>query len=152
MTNAQVREALKKEIEMPHEELKRAHPTIADLKTEFVSYTEDGVLTLDYPLKPSQRNGYQLLQGGYISAFFDNNYGIFSYIATGGQPMPTVNMTVNFHKSVLEDTQKLRVETHIVSVGKHILSMAGEARNQKGVRIATCQTNMLNVNGVRISI
>ena len=29
MTNAQVREALKKEIEMPHEELKRAHPTIA---------------------------------------------------------------------------------------------------------------------------
>lgn len=152
MTNGELREALKKEIEMPHEKLMFAHPTIDDLQTEFVDYSADGELTLAYPLKPSQRNGYQLLQGGYISTFFDNNYGIFAYMATGAKPMPTVNFTINFHKAVLEDTDKIWVTTRVISAGKRILSMAGEAKNANGDLIATCQTNMLNATGARISI
>lgn len=69
MTNAELREALKREIAIPHEELKFKHPTVDDIGTEFVDYTENGELTLAYPLKPEQRNGYQLLQGGYIPYF-----------------------------------------------------------------------------------
>ena len=87
MTNAELREALKREIAIPHEELKFKHPTVDDIGTEFVDYTENGELTLAYPLKPEQRNGYQLLQGGYISVFFDNNFGLFGYESTGAQPV-----------------------------------------------------------------
>ena len=152
MTNDELREALKREIEMPHEKLMFAHPTVDDLQTEFVEYTSKGELTLAYPLKPTQRNGYQLLQGGYISTFFDNNYGIFAYMATGAKPMPTINFTINYHRAVLEDTDKIWVTTHVVSAGKRVLSMAGEARNADGKLIATCQTNMLNAEGANISI
>ena len=74
MTNRELHDALKAELSIPYEELIIKHPTIADLGTEFVDYTEDGVFTLKYPLKDTQRNGYHLLQGGYISSFFDNNY------------------------------------------------------------------------------
>ena len=50
MTNAELREALKREIAIPHEELKFKHPTVDDIGTEFVDYTENGELTLAYPL------------------------------------------------------------------------------------------------------
>ena len=152
MTNEEVREALEKELSMPYEDLVRLHPTAADFGTEFIDYSPQGELTLAYPLKPAQRNGYKLLQGGYIAAFFDNNYGIFSYISTKGSPMPTVNLTVNFHKAVLEDTSKIFVSTRVVSAGRKILSMAGEARNERGDLIATCQANILNTAGAQISI
>ena len=69
MTNRDLHDALKAELSIPYEELIIKHPTIADLGTEFVDYTEDGVFTLKYPLKDTQRNGYHLLQGGYISSF-----------------------------------------------------------------------------------
>ena len=152
MTNAELREALKRELAIPNEELKFKHATVDDIGTEFVDYTENGELTLAYPLKPEQRNGYQLLQGGYISVFFDNNFGLFGYVSTGAQPLPTVNMTLNFHKAVLEDTDKLWITTRVTSAGKRILSMSGEARNAAGHLIATCQTNMLNATGARIYI
>ena len=48
MTNAELREALKREIAIPHEELKFKHPTVDDIGTEFVDYTENGELTLAY--------------------------------------------------------------------------------------------------------
>ena len=66
--------------------------------------------------------------------------------------MPSINMTVNFHKGVTEETDHITITTHVTSVGKRILSMAGEARNDKGQLVATCQTNMLNADGVRINI
>ncbi len=148
MTNRELHDALKAEASMPYEELVVKHPTIADMGTEFVDYTEDGVFTLKYPLKDTQRNGYHLLQGGYISAFFDNNYGLFVYVATGGSPFSTVNMTVNFHKAVLADTTELFISTRVISAGKRIACLEGEAHDAAGRLIATSQTNMINSNGV----
>ena len=147
-----MQKALKKEIELPHEQLMKLHPTIESFETEFIEYSPDGELTLAYPIKPSWRNGYRLLQGGYIAAFFDNNFGIFSYVSTQGSPMPTINLTINFHKAVLEDTDKIFVTTRIISAGRKILSLAGEARNEKNDLIATCQTNILNTSGAVICV
>ena len=109
MTNRELHDALKAELSIPYEELIIKHPTIADLGTEFVDYTEDGVFTLKYPLKDTQRNGYHLLQGGYISSFFDNNYGLFVYVAADASPFSTVNMTMNFHKAVLNEFADLHI-------------------------------------------
>ena len=152
MTNLELREALKKEIEMPHKERMYTHPSLDDFLTEFVDYSKDGQLTLSYPLKPSQRNGYKLLQGGLIAAFFDTNFGIFANVSTGAKSMPTVNLSVNYHKAVLEDTDRIWITTRVISAGKRILSMAGEARNAEGRLLATCQTNMLNAENAYISI
>lgn len=151
MTNRELHDALKAEVEIPYEELIIKHPTIADMNTEFVDYTEDGVFTLKYKLKDTQRNGYHLLQGGYISAFFDNNYGLFVYVAGDGKPFSTINMTMNFHKAVLADTDELFVSTKIISTGRRIVCMEGEACDPSGRLIATCQTNLINGEGVYLS-
>ena len=103
-------------------------------------------------MRPDQRNGYHLLQGGYISVFFDDNFGLFAYVASEGHSFPTISFTVNFHKAVLEDTDKLLITTWVTSAGKRILFMSGEAKNTSGHLVASCQTNMLNAAGVRISV
>lgn len=147
MTNRELHDALKAELSIPYEELIIKHPTIADLGTEFVDYTEDGVFTLKYPLKDTQKNGYHLLQGGYISSFFDNNYGLFVYVAADASPFSTVNMTMNFHKAVLNETKELFISTRVISAGKRIVCLEGEARDISGRLIATSQTNMINSAG-----
>lgn len=151
MTNRELHDALKAEASIPYEELIIKHPTIADMNTEFVDYTEDGVFTLKYKLKDTQRNGYHLLQGGYISAFFDNNYGLFVYVAGEGHPFSTINMTMNFHKAVLAETEELFVSTKVISAGKRIVCMEGEAYDPEGRLIATCQTNLINGEGVYLN-
>lgn len=152
MTNAELREALKRESQIPAEIQKDKHPTVCDLGGKFVDYTEDSRFIVRYPIKPTQRNGHKLLQGGYVNAFFDDNYGLFAYVASGGSPMPTVNMTTNFHKGVTEEIDHIVITTRVISVGKRVLSMAGEARTDDGVLVATSQTNMLNAGGVKISV
>ena len=136
MTNRELHDALKAELSIPYEELIIKHPTVADLGTEFVDYTEDGVFTLKYPLK-----------GGYISSFFDNNYGLFVYVAADASPFSTVNMTINFHKAVLNETKELFISTRVISAGKRIVCLEGEARDISGRLIATSQTNMINSAG-----
>ena len=152
MTNSELHELLKRELALPSEIQKKKHPTIKSSKAEFVDYAKDGKFTLAYPLRPDQRNGSHLLQGGYISVFFDDNFGLFAYVASEGHSFPTISFTVNFHKAVLEDTDKLLITTWVTSAGKRILFMSGEAKNTSGHLVASCQTNMLNAAGVRISV
>lgn len=152
MTNAELRESLKKESELPSEIHMKKYPIAYDLCWKFVDYTKDGKFIVEYPIKSTQRNVDQVLQGGYISTFFDNNFGLFAYVASDGNPMPSINMTINFHKGVNKETDHITIITYVTSAGKRILSMSGEARNNNGDLIATCQTNMMNANGVRISV
>ena len=99
MTNSELHELLKRELALPSEIQKKKHPTIKSSKAEFVDYAKDGKFTLAYPLRPDQRNGYHLLQGGYISVFFDDNFGLFAYVASEGHSFPTISFTVNLTQS-----------------------------------------------------
>ncbi len=152
MTNAQIREALKKEIELPGEELKYKHPSVYHNQMEFVDYTEDGRFIIAYPIRLFQRNGHRQLQGGVISEFFDDAFGLFTYIACEGNPTPTINLTINFHKSVMEDTDRIFIVSHVVSAGRRVISLAAEAHTPDGRLVASCQTNMLNSAGVYLSV
>lgn len=152
MKNKEIREALKAIIEMPVEELIQKHPTIAALKTEFVDYSADGKLTLAYPVQANQINGYHLMQGGNIASAFDNNFGIFVYVALDGHQAPTIDMVVNFHKGVTLEDEKIWITTQVKSAGKKVISLTGEARNKKGQLVASSQTHMLNLDGAYLYI
>ncbi len=153
MTNAEVRAKIIEILDSPLEELKLTHPTVADHGTRFIDYTEDGQLTLEFTIKPQFRNGGHILQGGVLSSFIDDVFGLYSFVATGGEaPLSTINMSVNYHKSVPEGMNTVRVTSKILTVGKNMLSMSAEAFNEKGQLIATAQTNMINLNHVRIYV
>ncbi len=152
MTNKELKQALIEEAALPHEILKDKHPSIDDHKPEFVDYTEDGRFTMKYTIKHAHCNGYHLLQGGLLTAYFDDNFGLFVYVAGEQSPFSTINMTVNFHKAAVEADQYIYVTTWVTSSGKRIVSMAGEARTAEGKLLATSQCNMMNGGGIKLSL
>lgn len=152
MTNTELKQALKNELSLPYEILINKHPSIAEHRPEFIDYSEDGSFTLKYPIKHTQCNGYHLLQGGIITAFFDDNFGLFVYVAGEQHPFSTINMTINFHKAAVEDDREILITTRVTSSGKRVVSMAGEARTLSGKLIATAQCNMINKDGAFLSV
>ncbi len=153
MTHEEVKNMIIEIINSPIEELKKTHPTVADHGTRFIEYTENGDLTLQFTIKPEYRNGGHILQGGVLASFIDDTFGLFSFVSTGGTaPLSTTNLSINYHKAVPEGVDKIIVTSHIITAGKNILSMSAEAKNENGQLVATAQTNMINLNHVRIYI
>ncbi len=152
MKNADIGAELKRIFEMPYEQLRVEHPIVSNLKPEFVEYTPEGRLSLKYPVRPDHRNGYGALQGGILTSFIDNNFGMHMHVVTEASSMPTVNITVNLHKGISLEEDKVIVTSWVVSAGKRVVSLAAEAKTENGKILATAQSNMLNADGARIDV
>ena len=150
MSYQEIRELFIKEVSMPSEKLRVTHPTVWNYGPEFVDYTEDGRFTLSFPIRQEQRNGYHLLQGGVISSFIDDVFGLFVYIASGGNPLSTINMNVNYHKGVTEEIDRVLITSSVIRAGRKVVSLEAEVRDPAGNLVATCQSNLLNINKVEL--
>ena len=151
MTLTEFKNLFIRELTMPSEKLKTAHPTIWRAEPSFVDYTEDGELTLSFPVHPDQRNGYQLLQGGILSSFFDDVFGLFVFVASSHNPVSTIQMNVSYHRGVRPETDTVLVTSRVIRAGKNIVSLEAVAKDPGGNLVATCQTSMLNVNHVKLN-
>ena len=129
--------------EIENEELRKQHPSLDDLKTEFVECTEEGRLTLAYPVFDHQRNGIHVMQGGYITACIDNNFGIFMYTLNKGGLSTSVDLTINFHNAVTKDIDKIWVTSRVVKMGRRIAHLAAEVFDEKKRLIASCISNVI---------
>lgn len=129
------------------DDLHLTHPTIKAHGAEFVDYTKDGVLTMKYPIRQDQCNGYRLLQGGNIYSFIDDNFGLFTFIALEGKAASTIDASVTFHKAATLQDGYVTVESRVVAAGKRIISMSAKVMNPSGTVIASCSTNFINGTG-----
>ena len=150
MTNDEIRNELKRLLES--HDLNVTHPTIAYYGTTFVEYTKDGLLTLEYPIRDWQCNGWKLLQGGILSTFIDNNYGLFVFVAIEGKAASTIDMNVTFHKAAMLDDGYVRVTSRVVTAGKRIVSLAASAYNPKGQLLASSASNFINGEGAILTV
>ena len=82
-----------------------------------------------------------ILQGGILTAFFDDTFGPLSY-ATLGKPMLTIDIHVHFIRSS-KPGDVITVKAEIVSRGRQMIFMKAEAFNQKNKLIATSTTSAL---------
>ncbi len=152
MTNKELKQAFIDIIKDEDGELYKTHPTVLRNGTRFIDYTEDGILTMEYPILPEQCNGMHILQGGNLLSFIDDNFGLFVFLSLEGKPAVTVNMDINFHKSVTVEDGYVRVVSRVVSAGKKMFSLRAEAFAPDGKLIATCTSNVLNLTGAYLSI
>ncbi|MDR3237921.1 MAG: PaaI family thioesterase [Spirochaetia bacterium] len=146
MKNAEIREELIRALSS--DDLVVTHPTLKEHGARFVDYTKDGHFTLEFPIRKEQCNGWGLLQGGNISSFMDDNYGLFAFIALSGAGASTIDMSVTFHKAVTIKDGYVRVTSRVVSAGKRIICLVAEARNPEGQLTASSLTNLINAQGL----
>lgn len=81
------------------------------------------------------------MQGGLITAAFDNVMGPLSYLAAR-KPCTTVDLNTQYLRPILPgDTLCITARVEILS--PQIVYMTGEAVNSRGKRIATANTNLV---------
>jgi uncharacterized protein (TIGR00369 family) len=113
------------------------NPNCAEMmKQEFVEYVEGESLTYNYPVMEMYSNPRKSMQGGFISAAFDNTYGPFVVLVTGMISFTTLDLYVNYHKPIYED-DTLTVIASIKSQGKTIIHLVAEAFNKEKELIAS---------------
>lgn len=111
------------------------------MKPEYLEYESRMMLKISFPVEKEYLNPMLGMQGGIISAAFDNVFGPLSYLAAR-TPCTTLDLHTNYIRLITEkDT--LIVTARVVSRGQSTMHLSAEATNLKDKLIATCSTHMM---------
>lgn len=115
-------------------------PSFGDMEGEFVSYILRKELVCSFPVLERQTNPLGNMQGGYITAAFDNTMGPLSYLAAR-KPCTTIDLNTHYMRPI-KPGDRLFVQARIVLQSPNIMFMTSEAYNSKDKLIATATTNI----------
>ncbi len=118
---------------------------VVTMQPEHVSYTPGDCLTLKFPILDMFLNPRKSMQGGFVSAAFDNVFGILVLLETKRKEMATIDLSVNYIKPIFVGDE-LYITTYIKSKGNTVCSLYGEAKNKEGKLIATSTTNIMLIH------
>lgn len=111
------------------------------MKGEYLDYDSRVMLKIAFPVLEEYLNPMKTMQGGLITAAFDNVFGPLSYLAAR-TPCTTLALHTNYIRSInAGDT--LIVTARVVSRGLSAMHLSAEAANGKGKLIATSTSLMM---------
>lgn len=110
---------------------------------EYRHYESRIALTVAFPVVKEYLNPMHVMQGGFITAAFDNVIGPLSYLAARNI-CTSMDIHTNYIRSVAAD-DTLTITAKVVSRSGNALHLAAEAVNNKGKLVATCSANMVIV-------
>jgi uncharacterized protein (TIGR00369 family) len=111
------------------------------MRGEFLDYRSREKLRVRFPVMDEMLNPVQRLQGGFITAAFDNVFGPLSYAAARAL-CSTIDIQTNFLRGI-DSGDTLTIEGRVVTRGSTTLHLAAEGFNGKGKLVATCTANMI---------
>lgn len=133
-------ETIEKEI---GDRFKEGPPNCFDvMKPRLVEYLKGKRLTVAFPVLEQYLNPAKRMQGGFITAAFDNVFGSLCIYETNGSPVATIDISTTFLRPIFLD-EALIITAFIKSKGKTLVHMCGEAKNREGKLIATSTTNLI---------
>ncbi|MDD8018193.1 MAG: PaaI family thioesterase [Bacteroidota bacterium] len=111
------------------------------MKGEYVDYESRVMLKIAFPVENNYLNPMLVMQGGFITAAFDNVFGPLSYLAAR-TPCTTLDLHTNYIRPITVG-DILIITARVISRGQSALHLSAEALNSKGKLIATCTSNMI---------
>lgn len=122
-----------------------ANPCAKLMQPKFVEYIENESITYDFPVMDIYLNPWKCMQGGFISAAFDNAFGALTILETGKFEITSLDLNVSYHRPIFaEDT--LTVKVYLKSKGKSIISLWGESFDSSKRLIATATSKIIILN------
>jgi uncharacterized protein (TIGR00369 family) len=117
-------------------------PCIAIMEPTFLEYNPGVSISYQYPVLEKFLNPQKTMQGGFLTAAFDNVMGTLAYLEAKSPQMSTLDLSVNFHRPALAD-DVLTITAFLKHKGKTVVSLTGEACNSQGKLVATATTNLI---------
>lgn len=140
-------------LEILHSELDQLHKQFpaaelppkcsVSMKGEYLDYESRVMLKIAFPVLEEYLNPMKSMQGGFITAAFDNVFGPLSYLAAR-TPCTTLDLHTNYIRSI-SSGDTLTVTARVVSRGALAMHLSAEAVNAKGKLIATCTSHMVPI-------
>jgi uncharacterized protein (TIGR00369 family) len=113
------------------------------MEGRFLDYDSRKSLKASFPVMNGSLNPQGKMQGGFLTAAFDNVFGPLSYLAARA-PCITLDITTQFLRG-LEAGETVTVAAEVVARGPGSIYMTAEAFNSAGKLVATSHTNLLIV-------
>lgn len=122
-----------------------ANPCAQLMQPQFIEYVENESITYAFPVLDIYLNPWKCMQGGFISAAFDNAFGALAILATGKFEISSIDLNLNYHRPILAD-DTLRVKVYLKSTGRNIISLWGESFDSCDRLIATATSKIIILN------
>jgi uncharacterized protein (TIGR00369 family) len=107
---------------------------------QFEEYVPAKSLTATVAAPPQYANAVGILQGGFLSAMFDNLIGPLSYLTARG-PTTTLELTTHFMRTAFPG-QRLRLTAVVRKAGRTAIYIAAEAHSEDNKLVATAMSTM----------
>lgn len=115
-------------------------PSVKAFDIRFEEYVPARSLTATVEVSAQHANAVGLLQGGFLSAMFDNLIGPLSYLTARG-PTTTLELTTHFLRSVFPG-QRLTLTAEVRKAGRTAIYIAAEAHNADNKLVATAMSTV----------
>lgn len=107
-------------------------------------YVAGKSLAVSFPVKDDYLNPAGTMQGGIITAAFDNVFGPLCLLASGTPMTTTLDIHTVYHKPIFAD-DTLRVKAEVKTSGRTKVYMTAEAFNMQGVLIASATSTYIHL-------
>lgn len=118
-------------------------PCFTSMQGKFLEYESRKKLTASFPVVSECLNPQGKMQGGFLTAAFDNVFGPLSYLAARN-PCITLDIHTQFFRG-LEAGETLTIIAEVVARGSASIYMAAGAFNAAKKLVAASNTNLLIV-------
>lgn len=115
------------------------------MQGRLVDYSHSNSLTIAFPVLENYLNPAGSMQGGFITAAFDNVFGPLCHATTGTGATTTVDINTSYHRPIFAGDELIITAT-AKSQGRSKVHMVAEAFNKNNKLIATATTNYIHVN------
>jgi uncharacterized protein (TIGR00369 family) len=99
------------------------------MNVQVLHYESRTMLSIRIPVTEEMLNPMRVMQGGFVTAAFDNAFGPLSYVAAKN-PCTTLDMHTQYIRPIPVG-EELTVTVRVVSRGPVSLHLSGEAFNRK---------------------
>ena len=108
----------------------------AFMKPKFIEYSSGEKLTFTFPVREEYLNPAQAMQGGFITAAFDNVFGPLSLLEMKSSYTTTITLTTSYHRPIFAGDE-LTVTAWLKNKGRRKVHMTADAYNSAGKLVAT---------------
>lgn len=105
---------------------------------------EAGTIRASWPLPDRHRGPTGVVQGGVVTALFDNTFGPLAYLSGEGF-FVSLDLQTTFVRPLGRARRRVEIAAELVDRTRRFLILRGEALPEDGSRAALCETTMMEV-------
>lgn len=113
------------------------------LAPEFVSYTDDEVLTVRIPVKKWMGNGLRVVQGGIMSYMIDAVVGPMGFAYSETDLSGTIDLSLSYLRPVSPDDPYVEIVCRVRSNTRRMVYIEAELYDCRGKLCTTATTNIM---------